>query len=289
VKHHSTLTTTTLAIALGWSLLAAGPVAAQTAPTFPDVRGHYRGFSQSIGNPDARGPVELMIDSEDFTKGSFSGHLTMVTQEFTFAGKVEMDGRFKGRGNGVIGAVTFDGKMDGGGGAEVGGQDSVAGLGRFGYNFTAAGATRATDQGNGQLLRNFNPPPDQDRPPDINGAWAGVYRSDAFGGMGTVDLMVRQARDDVTGLLGTGFSGQEVVDRCTTRALMFDFVGTINSRGDTILVIGLGAAGQFLVGGMLQPPPDGDRVQFTYLLNFINQGIDLGTFGVMKTLPPGPC
>src|SRR6266542_5535203 len=48
MKHHLTLTTTTLAIALGWSLLA-GPVAAQTAPTFPDVRGHYRGFSQSIG------------------------------------------------------------------------------------------------------------------------------------------------------------------------------------------------------------------------------------------------
>jgi hypothetical protein len=288
MKHHSTLTTTTLAIALGWSLLAAGPVAAQIAPTFPDVRGHYRGFFQSIVDPNQRGPVELMIDTENFTKGSFSGHLTMVTQEFTFAGSLKMDGGFKGRGDGVIGAVTFDGKIDGGGGAELGGQDFSAALGRFAYNFTAAGARRATDQGNGQLLRSFNPPPDQDMPPDLNDAWAGAYRSDFFGGMGTVDLMVRQERDDVTGLLGTGFSGQEVVDRCTARALMFDFVGTINSRGDKILVIGLGAAGQFLVGGMLQPPPD-DSAQFTYLLNFVNQGMDLGTFGVMKTLPPGPC
>ncbi len=273
MKHHLTLTTTTLAIALGWSLLA-GPVAAQTAPTFPDVRGHYRGFSQSIGDPGILGPVELMIDSENFTKGSYSGQLTMVTQEFTFDGSVEMDGGFKGRGIGAIGEVKFVGKWDD--------QFVGAALARFQYNFTAAFATArsATDQGDGQLLRNF----ESEMPPDIGGTWAGRYLSDLAGGMGTVELMVQQ-RDDRC-MLGTGFSGQEVVDR-STRPLMFDFVGTTNARGK-ILVIGLGAAGQFLVGGMLSPPPD-DSAQFTYLLNFVNQGIDLGTFGVMKTLPPGPC
>jgi hypothetical protein len=280
MNHHSTLATTTLTIAFAWSLLGAGPVAAQTAPPFPDVRGHYRGFSQSIGDPNQRGPVELTIDSENFTKGNFSGQLTMVTQEFLFAGAVQMDGGFKGRGIGAIGEVKFVGKWDD--------QFEGAALARFQYNFTPAVDGRgATDQGDGQLVRNFVPPPDNDMPPDIDGAWAGPYHSDLASGMGTVDLMVQQL--DVTGILGTGFSGQEVVDRCTTRPLMFDFAGTINARGK-ILVIGLGAAGQFLVGGMLNPPPDNDRAQFTYLLNFVNQGIDLGTFGVMKTeLPPGPC
>jgi len=64
--------------------------------------------------------------------------------------------------------------------------------------------------------------------------------------------------------------------------LRFDFVGTLDERG-TFVVIGVGAAGRFIVGGALNPPPDSDA-QARYLLRFADGSLDLGTFQI--TPPP---
>jgi hypothetical protein len=45
------------------------------------------------------------------------------------------------------------------------------------------------------------------------------------------------------------------------------------------VVIGVGAAGRFVVGGALTPPPDSDA-QARYLLRLVDGSLDLGTFQV---------
>lgn len=139
------------------------------------------------------------------------------------------------------------------------------------YKFTPA--TGPVDQGNVDLIRSFTPPPDTDIPP-IGGRWRGTSSSDLAQGQSTIELRITQD--------GTAFSGEEVVDAGTPQELRFDFVGTIEGRG-MFVVIGVGAAGRFIVGGALSPPPD-DSAQARYLLRFVDGSLDLGTFQI--TPPP---
>jgi hypothetical protein len=229
------LSLTLLAI-LVLALVFVGPMLANAQSTAPvGVIGHYRGFSQSIGNPNIRTAVELLVDRQD--RSDFFGHLTMGPLPFTFAGKIDSLGKVKGRGTGPAGDVTFTGNFQ-----DLG---EKAALVLATYKFTPA--TGPVDQGNVDLIRNFQPPPDQDTPP-IGGRWRGTSRSDLGQSQSTLELLITQD--------GTGFGGQEVVDAGTSQELRFDFVGTLDGRG-TFVVIGVGAAGRFIVGGAL------NRLQIT--------------------------
>jgi len=90
---------TTLAM-IGLALVFVGPTLADAQSTAPagGVLGRYRGFSQSIGNPDARTAVELLVDRQD--RADFFGHLTLGPLPFTFAGKIDARDNLKGRGTG---------------------------------------------------------------------------------------------------------------------------------------------------------------------------------------------
>jgi len=251
----------TLLAVMGLALALVGPTPADAQSAAVGVIGHYRGFSQSIGNPDVRTAVELLVDRQD--RSDFLGHLTLGPLPFTFAGKIDALGTLKGRGTGPAGDVTFTGKFQ-----DLG---ENAALVLATYKFTPA--TGPVDQGNVDLIRNFNPPPDSDVPP-IGGRWRGTSRSDLGQGSSTLELLIAQD--------GTGFGGQEVVDAGTPQELRFDFVGTLDARG-TFVVIGVGAAGRFIVGGGLNPPPNNDA-QARYLLRFVDGSLDLGTFQIQP--PP---
>ena len=101
-----------LVVTVGCGFLLPGTSWAQTTEAFPNVLGAYRGFSQSIGDPNIRGPVELMITAQNPPPDTdFSGFLTMGSLlPFLFTGKVDADGIFKFRGNGPAGSVTGTGK-----------------------------------------------------------------------------------------------------------------------------------------------------------------------------------
>jgi len=76
----------TLLATLVLALVFVGAMLANAQSTAPvGVIGHYRGFSQSIGNPNVRTAVELLVDRQD--RSDISGHLTMGPLPFTFAGR----------------------------------------------------------------------------------------------------------------------------------------------------------------------------------------------------------
>ena len=67
-----------LVVTVGFGFLLPGTSWAQTTEAFPNLLGAYRGFSQSIGNPEVRGSVELMITAQNPPPDTdFSGFLTM--------------------------------------------------------------------------------------------------------------------------------------------------------------------------------------------------------------------
>jgi hypothetical protein len=158
-----------LAVTVGCGFLLPVTSGAQTTETFPDVLGAYRGFSQSVGDPQIRGPVELVITAQNPPPDNdFSGFLTLGSLlPFLFAGKVDADGIFKFRGSGPAGSVTGTGKW----------QDLTRGgaLVLATYKFTPR--VGRTDKGKVDLLRNFSPPPDDGMPPDIAGDLRGTFAS----------------------------------------------------------------------------------------------------------------
>jgi hypothetical protein len=251
-----------LVVTVGFGFLLPGTSWAQTTEAFPNLLGAYRGFSQSIGNPEVRGSVELMITAQNPPPDTdFSGFLTMGSLlPFLFAGKVDADGIFKFRGNGPAGSVTGTGKW----------QDLTRGgaLVLATYKFTPR--VGPTDQGKVDLLRNFTPPPDSDMPPDIAGDWRGIFQSSLSLMTGSTELRIQQDRTEA-GTSGTGFMGQEARDMGTAGIIIYDFVGTIDGLGNLVRI---GSARGFMpcyMGGNVQL----GELNAHSVQNFFDGGVDL--------------
>jgi hypothetical protein len=280
MKTNHSLFRIALLLVVGCAFLLPSSVSAQSR-TFPNLLGHYRGFSQSIGDPDARGPVELNINFQappdpDKSGSSFSGFLTMGSMlPFSFAGKVDANGIFKFQGRGAAGGVTGTGKW----------QDLTRGgaLVLATYKFTPT--TGAIDQGKVDALRGFVDPPEPETPPDIAGSWRGTFESDLSLMTGADEWVVQQDQTK-SGTPSTGFMGQERMDMGAAGIIIYDFVGTIDGQGNFVR-IGNSARGFMVNGGEAQPglqdPPE-PELQSHAVLNFVDGGVDVVSMNL--TQPP---
>lgn len=262
-------------LVLSFAMLTIGALSFVEAS--PNVRGIYRGFFQSIGDPSIRGAVELNINFQEPPDPEFSGFLTLGSPlPFRFSGKVDPAGGIKGRGTGPDGSVTFTGKwMD---------QQEGAALVFATYKFVPVSGP--TDQGSVRILRGYAEPPEPETPAHIGGKWEGTSDSALAGGRGNLCLQITQDRDPLTGRLGTAFAGTELVEAATRSQFTIDFVGTINAGGH-FLAVGNGIPGGLLIGGQEPPVPD-KPTRATYSLNYADGSVDIGNLEVHQT-PPGPC
>jgi hypothetical protein len=208
--------------AIGFAFLLPGSARAQMPP---DVRGHYRGFSQSSGNPDNRGPAELNIISQT-PDGEFQGSITILGNTHSIHGEVDPHSIAWVSGSGGIRSIRGEGQW----------QD----LTRGGALILASYRLRSGDHGEVALVQNFTQPPEPEMPPYIAGSWPGTFQNILSLMRGTVEWTVQQDRMP-TGAPSTGFMGQETIDTS-----MNDFVGTIDGGGNFVR-IGVSAQG-FLIG-----------------------------------------
>jgi hypothetical protein len=243
-----------LLLVIGGAFLLPGNARAQ-GRTFPDVLGHYRGFFQSIGDPDVRGSVELNINFQDPPDPDFQGSITVLGNTYAIRGEVDNNGNLEfnsDRG----GAIRGEGKW----------QD----LTRGGALLLATYRLSSGDRGKVDVLRNFIDPPEPDTPPDIAGHWRGTFESGLSLMRGADEWLVQQDRTE-TGAPGTGFMGQETMDTS-----IYDFVGTIDGQGNFVR-IGNSARGLIVNSGKfhlgLQEPPEPDLQSHT-VLNFVDGGLD---------------
>jgi hypothetical protein len=198
------------------------------------IVGTYNGFSQSTGDPNVRGPAELMIISQ--TGNEWTGLLTILDNTYSVRGEVDADGTLdftSGRTRGVTGTGQW--------------QD----LTRGGALIQASYKLSSGDQGEVDFVRNFTQPPDPG-PPDISGSWSGTFENILSLVSGTVEWIVQQDRTP-NGAPGTGFMGQETID-----TVPYDFVGTIDGQGNFVRIGGWsGSAGSiknrpFIGGGKVE-------------------------------------
>jgi hypothetical protein len=255
-----------LVILLG---LSPAALAAQTVPPDDDLRGHYRGFAQSVLNAGLRMPMALMVERSDGSE--FFGRLTLGPLPFAFQGKIEDSGRFKGRGTGEAGDVTFIGTAQGFADTGV--------LARASYKFTPATGARA-DQGTADFIRAPFLPPDPVLP--VEGAYLGIYASQ----LGQGDRMLRlELTQD-----GTALAGQLFLDDGAAIALSWDVVGGIQpctTAGGiapcTVVLVGSGSGGRLLAAGGFEPPPDDglpppdDGLRAVISIEFVNGAVDVAT------------
>ena len=260
-----------LMLLLAFTLVSAR-AGAQSPPPDDSLVGQYRGFAQSALNAELRMPMALLVDRSEGSE--FFGSLTLGPMPFTFSGKIDDAGHFKGRGTGPAGEVTFNGTAQG---FATGGV-----LARATYKFTPATGARA-DQGVADFIRAPHLPPHALVP--LGGMYQGTHASGGGGGEGKVDVHGFQ--------VGTWFTGEIFWDVGTPKALSWEFVagiqpcilGTVRCTPEIVL-IAVGAAGRLLAGGAWVPPPDDGApltVKLTYFLEFLGGGVDLGT---MKATRP---
>ncbi len=268
MKDVTSLVKTASAVVMGCAVLLPGSARAQTQ-TFPDVRGHYQGFSQSIGDPDLRGPAELTINFQNAPReGDFSGSLTIGGRLFSFAGKVVPGGIFDGRGAAPAGDIKVKGKWQN---LTRGGALALAI-----YKFTPN--VGPIDQGEVDLLRGFISPPEPEMPPDIAGCWSGTFESGLSLMRGTVEWMIQQDRTE-DGAPGTGFMGQETMDMGPAGIIINDLVGTIDGQGNCVRV-GLSVRGFVICGCRVAS----GEVRAHSVRNLVDGGVDL----VSMSLDPCP-
>ncbi len=248
-----------LMLLLAFTLVSAR-AGAQSAPPDDDLVGQYRGFAQSALNAELRMPMALLVDRSEGSE--FFGSLTLGPMPFTFSGKIDDAGHFKGRGTGLAGEVTFNGTAQG----------------------FATGAR--ADQGVADFIRAPHLPPHALVP--LGGMYQGTASSGMGGGEGKVDI--HGFHDD------TWLTGHVIRDAGTPKALSWEFVGGIQPCilgtvrcTPEIVLIGVGAAGRLLAGGAWLPPPDDGApltVKLTYFLEFLGGGVDLGTMKATRPAEP---
>jgi hypothetical protein len=269
MKEITSLVKIAFALVMGCAVLLPGSARAQT---FPDVRGHYQGFSQSIGDPNVRGPAELTINFQNSPReGDFSGSLTLGGTLFNFAGKVVTSGIFDGRGAAPAGDIKVKGKW----------QDLTrgGGLALATYKFTPT--VGPSDQGEVGLLRGFIEPPEPEMPPDIAGCWSGTFESSLSLMRGTAEWMIQQDRTEA-GAPGTSFMGKETMDMGTAGIIINDFVGTIDGQGKMVRV-GLSVRGFVICGGKVAS----GEVRAHSVRNFVDGGVDLVSMSLDPCPEPG--
>jgi hypothetical protein len=179
----------------------------------PNVRGIYRGFFQSVDDPNVRGPAELNINFQEPPEPDFQGSITILGNTYAITVKVDADGHLKFTSReGVTGTGTW--------------QD----LTRGGAIVLASYRLSSGDEGKVDVLRGFTDPPEPNRPPDIAGSWRGTIESRLSLMMGKVQWDVQQDRTK-TGAPSTGFTGRETVDLGAAGIIIYGFVGTIDGQG----------------------------------------------------------
>jgi len=225
------------------------------------------GFSQSVGDPDQRGPAALNIPSQT-PDGNFQGFITILGNTYTIKGKVDNNGNLEFS-SGRAGPIKGMGKW----------QD----LTRGGALLLATYKLSSGDQGKVNLLRKFaNPRPDSDTPPDIAGTWRGTFESGLSLMRGTDEWMVQQERTE-TGAPGTGFMGRERITS-TPAIQLYQFAGTIDGQGNAVR-IGLSDRGIIIIcfakveRGELQAHP---------VWNFFDGGVDLGSIALTQEPSTAP-
>jgi hypothetical protein len=191
----------------------------------------YNGFSQSVRDPNIRGPAQLNIVSQT-TDGSFQGSIMVFGNTYAVTGKVDVNGivKFTSRTG-----LTGTGKW----------QD----LTRGGALLLATYKLSSGDQGKIYFLRKFTDPPSPDMPPDIAGHWGGTFESDLSLMRGTAEWDVQQDLTE-TGAPGTGFMGQERI-MATPAILLYHFAGTIDGQGNFVR-IGVSERGFVIEGGKFE-------------------------------------
>jgi hypothetical protein len=139
MKRNYSLFRIALVLATGGAFLL--PVSAPAPTVDIIISQFYLGFSQSIVNPDARGPVTLNIPTQT-PDGAWEGVITILGNTYTIKGKVDNNGNVKFS-SGRVG-VTGTGKW----------QD----LTRGGALLLATYKLSSGGQGKIELLRKFTPP-----------------------------------------------------------------------------------------------------------------------------------
>jgi hypothetical protein len=226
MKRNYSLFRIALVLATGCAFLL--PVSAPAPTVDIIISQFYLGFSQSIGDPNQLGPVDLNIPTQT-QDGAWEGVITILGNTYSIKGKVDNNGNVKFS-SGRVG-VTGTGKW----------QD----LTRGGALLFATYKLSSGDQGKIDLLRKFIPPPVPDTPPDIAGQWGGTFENKLSLMRGTDEWMVQQDRTP-TGMPGTGFMGQE-----TMGIIIYDFVGTIDGQGNFVR-IGVSERGFIIEGGKVE-------------------------------------
>jgi hypothetical protein len=231
MKRNYSLFRIALVLATGGAFLL--PVSAPAPTVDIIISQFYLGFSQSFGDPNQLGPVDLNIPSQT-QDGAWEGVITILGNTYTIKGKVDNNGNVKFS-SGHVG-VTGTGKW----------QD----LTRGGALLLATYKLSSGDQGKIELLRKFSPPPDQDTPPDIAGHWGGTVENKLSLMRGTTEWDVQQDRTS-TGMPGTGFTGQETINPGTPAIVLYDFAGAIDGQGNFVR-IGVAAQGFVIEGGKVE-------------------------------------
>jgi hypothetical protein len=231
MKRNYSLFRVALVLATGCAFLL--PVSAPAPTVDIIITQFYVGFSQSIGDPDDRGPAALNIPSQT-PDGNFQGFITILGNTYTIKGKVDNNGNFEFS-SGRAGPIKGTGKW----------QDLTRGGALiFGSYKLASG-----DQGQVNFLRKFTQPPDPDMPPDIAGSWRGTFESGLSLMRGTVEWDVQQDLTE-TGAPRTGFTGQERI-MSTPAIQLYQFAGTIDGQGNLVR-IGVSAQGFVIEGGKFE-------------------------------------
>lgn len=230
-RNYSLLRIALVLAAVGAFLL---PVSAPAPTVHITIPQFYLGFSQSIGDPNQLGPVDLNIPTQT-QDGAWEGVITILGNTYSIRGKVDDNGNLDFT-SGRAGPIKGTGKW----------QD----LTRGGALLFATYKLSSGDQGEVYLLRNFTqPPPDSDTPPNIAGSWRGTFEDNLSLMRGTDEWDVQQDLTE-TGAPGTGFTGQERI-MATPAIQLYQFAGTIDAHGNFVR-IGVSVEGFVLEGGKFE-------------------------------------
>jgi hypothetical protein len=232
MKRNYSLFRIALVLATGCAFLL--PVSAPAPTVQLTITQFYLGFSQSFGDPNQLGPVDLNIPTQT-QDGAWEGVITILGNTYTIKGKVDNNGNLDFT-SGRAGPIKGTGKW----------QD----LTRGGALLLATYKLSSGEQGKIELLRKFaQPPPDQDTPPDIAGSWRGTFESSLSLMRGTVEWDVQQDLTE-TGASGTGFTGQERI-MSTPAIQLYQFAGAIDGQGNFVR-IGVSSQGFLIEGGKFE-------------------------------------
>jgi len=227
MKRNYSLFRVALFLATGCAVLL--PLSAPAPTVQLTILQPYLGFSQSFRDPNVRGPAQLIVTSQ--VGNDWTGLLMIYGNTYSIKGKVDANGNLTFT-TGRAGEIKGDGKW----------QDLTRGGALIFGSYKLASA----DQGQVNFLGNFSQPPGPDMPPEITGFWHGTFKNLLSLVSGTREMMIQQDRTP-TGGAGTGFTRQETLDAGTPAVQLYQFVGTVDARGNFVR-IGVAVQG-FLIGG----------------------------------------